>query len=717
MIRKSADGGLSWTTPVDAASGLLFTADGTNGTYAYHTAPTPVVHANGRIYRAFEASGPPYAWPSHFKAFMLSAPEDADLLNAASWSRTNELAYDRAWTPAFWKSTTPGWLEGNAVVAPNGEIWNMLRFNSAPAVDKAAIVKLSNDNATVSFDPVDGFIDFPGGMGKFTIRYDERTRQYLTLTNQITQPSKPDQRNVLSLYASDDLRHWRYVQTLLTDDSGLSVANSIAKVGFQYVDWQLDGDDLIYVVRAAYDGADSYHNSNRITFHRLKQFRDALDAPAGYWTFDRTVGETVYDSSGLGVHGSVYGGGGLTGGFRGNALALNGTNQYVQLGNGLGAALDGSSAVTVAGWLRNDTLPSPGVGANWLFGTNAGADKAGAELYMIGDRLRVGGRSYSGDSYQYRDFAYGYTGEWHHVAGIIDYAANSIRLFLDGVEQPSLDGPAVSFACGQYRTASSTVPDTIGKDPNGSGFFAGKLDEVKVYPKALTTGEVNGIVYDGLKGYWALAGSAGTLAEDSGAFDLDGKIMGASRPNGAPNTGLCFDGTVDYVDLGYKTGASLYGSPGISVAAWIDERVLPDSGGRTLFGTRIDGATAGYELIVLPNAIRVAGRSAPTDGYKSRDFPYQPSASWHHVVGVLDFAGNTIRLYVDGVEQPSTGAIPFASGTYGRHVPTQPDAIGRSPAGTSYFTGTMGRVMVFGKPLTAAEAGYLYRVQAGSYGR
>lgn len=716
VIRKSTDGGLTWTTPVDAASGMLFTADGTNGTYGYHTAPTPIVRANGRIYRAFEASGPPYDWPTHFKAFVMSAPEDADLLNAASWSKSNELAYDPAWTPSSWKSVKPGWLEGNAVVSPNGEIWNVLRFNSAPAVGKAAIVKLSGDNATVSFDPAEDFVSLPGGMSKFTIRYDERSRQYLALSNQNTQPSKPDQRNVLSLYASGDLRQWRFVKTLIADDSGLSVASSIVKVGFQYVDWQIDGDDLIYVVRTAYDGADSYHNSNRITFHRLERFRDDLDAPAGYWTFDQTVGETVYDSSGFGVHGTVYGGGGWTDGFRGNALAFNGTDQYVGLGDRIGAALDGASAVTVSGWLRNETLPAPGSSANWLFGTNVGADKAGAELYMVGDRLRVGGRSQPGDSYRYRDFAYSFTGEWHHVAGVLDYANDSIRLFLDGVEQPPLAGGAVSFACDRYKADDSAVPDAIGKNPNGGGFFAGKLDEVKVYPKALTAGEINGLVYDGLKGYWKLGGSTGTTAKNGTAYDLDGKLMGTSPVAETEGEGLRFDGTVDYVELGYKVGASVYGSPGISVAAWIDERVLPDSGGRTLFGTRIDGTTAGYELVVLSNAIRVAGRSAPTDGYKSRDFPYQPSASWRHIVGVLDFAGSTIKLYVDGVEQPSSGAVSFASGTYERHVPTQPDAIGRSPAGTSYFTGMMGHVMVFGKALTAAEASHLYHAQADAYG-
>jgi hypothetical protein len=49
--------------------------------------------------------------------------------------------------------------------------------------------------------------------------------------------------------------------------------------GFQYADWLFDGDDLIAVVRTAFDdadgGADSFHNANFLTFHRIRNFREA----------------------------------------------------------------------------------------------------------------------------------------------------------------------------------------------------------------------------------------------------------------------------------------------------------------------------------------------------------------------------------------------------------------------------------------------------------
>ena len=64
------------------------------------------------------------------------------------------------------------------------------------------------------------------------------------------------------------------LQTLLHDDTGLAPQDSVRYTGFHYVDWRFDGaDDIVYAVRTGYRGANSYHNSNFITFKRLADFR------------------------------------------------------------------------------------------------------------------------------------------------------------------------------------------------------------------------------------------------------------------------------------------------------------------------------------------------------------------------------------------------------------------------------------------------------------
>ena len=294
VIRRSEDNGNTWTKPRDAKSGLLFQGGPGGEAPNYHCAPVPILKKGGRIYRAVEDCDP-RIWGPGFKAIVISADEDSDLLDASNWTMSNKLAYDPAWTPKEWgELEAPGWLEGNVVEAPEAspptplpagegsqaraqarlpapqEVWNILRFNSTPVVDKAAIVKVHDDGARITFDPESGFIDFPGGMTKFTIRRDPHTGLYLTLSNNNTDPKHPTQRNVLSLHASEDLIHWRHVKTLLEDDLPHSWEDSVRYTGFQYVDWQFDGDDIVYMVRCAYDGAHNFHDANRMVFGRVE---------------------------------------------------------------------------------------------------------------------------------------------------------------------------------------------------------------------------------------------------------------------------------------------------------------------------------------------------------------------------------------------------------------------------------------------------------------
>ncbi|MHC4405743.1 MAG: sialidase family protein [Planctomycetota bacterium] len=258
VIRRSTDGGVSWTTPKDGSTGLLL------DDVRYHTAPVPVVLHRGRIWRAMEDAEAGGGWGRHFRAFVLSAPADSDLLDAANWTATNRLHLDAAWIT----SETPGWLEGNVVPAPDGGLVNVLRVNDDRG-DTAAIASIAADGETLSFRAEADFIDFPGGRAKFTIRYDPVSQRYWSLVNKQRDP--PAYRNVLALTSSADLRHWKVASIVLRHAERDHHA-------WQYVDWQFDGDDLVAVSRTAWDGSHSAHDANYFTFHRVKRFRDRTTA-------------------------------------------------------------------------------------------------------------------------------------------------------------------------------------------------------------------------------------------------------------------------------------------------------------------------------------------------------------------------------------------------------------------------------------------------------
>lgn len=272
VIRRSTDEGQTWTEPKDKETGLLLHAG------RYHTAPTPVIVHDGRIWRAMEDVIEPGRWALDYRAFMMSAPVDSNLLRAESWTSSHRVARDGRWL----QGKHGGWLEGNAVVSPAGKIVNVLRvhyygWDGATA----AVVRISDGGKSARFEPESGFIHFPGGAKKFTIRFDPVSKCYWSLTNWMPERHKKNgrhyqggnaesTRNTLARIRSADLRHWEVRSVVLYHPD-------TRKYGFQYADWQFDGHDIIAVCRTAFDdglgGAHSMHDANYLAFHRILDFR------------------------------------------------------------------------------------------------------------------------------------------------------------------------------------------------------------------------------------------------------------------------------------------------------------------------------------------------------------------------------------------------------------------------------------------------------------
>jgi hypothetical protein len=275
VIRRSADGGATWTEPTDATRGLL------RDYGEFHCAPMPVVEHGGRLWRTMEWRHPPEKWGVNYRAGMMSIPVDGDLLDAAQWRFAEFLPSDRGWNGG----DMGAWLEGNAVLTPAGELVNVLRVQTKSPDEKAAIVRVGAGGRALSFDPAKDFVPFAGGAKKFSIHFDPTTKLYWSVASIVAERHRAENpggiRNTLALVSSPDLRAWTTRTVLLYHPD-------VKKHGFQYVDWLFDGADIIAACRTAFDdgvgGARNNHDANFLTFHRWHGFRTLTmaDAPAGY---------------------------------------------------------------------------------------------------------------------------------------------------------------------------------------------------------------------------------------------------------------------------------------------------------------------------------------------------------------------------------------------------------------------------------------------------
>lgn len=268
LIRKSTDNGVTWTAATDSNNGLLMS-------WNCHTSSVPMVIQNGRIWRGMEVKNPNLnGWPKQYNAMIMSAPIGADLMKASSWTKSNQLEYNNTYLDGDFG----GWLEGNAVIDKNGGIKLIMRVEVPGSTDEViAIIDVRSDGKVINFNPANGFVKMPGGAKKFTIRYDSTTNKYLTLSNYVDPSLKYMTpgfvRNKLALCSSNDLINWKVDKIILEHDD-------VKYHGFQYVDWLIEGNDIIFVSRTAYDdafgGADTYHNSNYITFHRITDYKSSI---------------------------------------------------------------------------------------------------------------------------------------------------------------------------------------------------------------------------------------------------------------------------------------------------------------------------------------------------------------------------------------------------------------------------------------------------------
>lgn len=299
-----------------------------------------------------------------------------------------------------------------------------------------------------------------------------------------------------------------------------------------------------------------------------------------FYPLDRTSGP-VRDVSGGGHDGETLGG--VTRGVDGQvnaAFRFDGDDDGVEIPDENGA-FDLTAAWSVAAWV----YPATG-------GSNARNDPivwkiarpgTGRDTFLLGwgvtgaNRFRTGLERASDDENFVVDSGTHPPGAWHHVAGVYD--GRTLRIYVNGTREGSARIGDVTAYTGRAPLRIGTL---LGSGHDLRGVFDGRIDEVRIYGRPLSRGEL--LVHERL-GRCGL--SPGELpaevveklvtSADEGTLDTEGDAVAGNLGLPAGSTRFVFANVTGNVDADGSVvvlcGATINGNTEVSDLVAVDARI------------------------------------------------------------------------------------------------------------------------------------------------
>jgi hypothetical protein len=210
-----------------------------------------------------------------------------------------------------------------------------------------------------------------------------------------------------------------------------------------------------------------------------------------FWTFDAGAGTSAADSAEGGNDGALINNPQWTTGVAGQALSFNGDGTAVRMSGSGSVANLYKGGVTVSAWIRPTSSGGGGRGRI----VDKDNNDAGWFFSMYSDHLQFAVDQFNGDNPRRISTAGVDLNRWQHVAATWDGSTDgsNIHLYVDGVP---VDGSAVNGS-GSALDDSGT-PLTVGNRAGDlARGFAGGIDEVQVYNRALSASEIHSLASGG----------------------------------------------------------------------------------------------------------------------------------------------------------------------------------------------------------------------------
>jgi len=215
------------------------------------------------------------------------------------------------------------------------------------------------------------------------------------------------------------------------------------------------------------------------TIHQLPLPPPLRDGLVAHWNCDESGGDVLHDTSGNHYDGQITGGT-FTAGHFGNALSLQ-RGQYVTVPGFPNATP--SWSVSIWTEIPNVDARDISVISTELAGEGGWAIRVNSVVQACTFRFRVGSDNGVDTYASHQGLGLSATDRFVHLVGVVDGQAMTLTLYVDGAVR---DNPTPIT-----QTISPGLPYLlIGRSGLASEDYAGLIDDITIYSRALTLAEV-----------------------------------------------------------------------------------------------------------------------------------------------------------------------------------------------------------------------------------